>query len=139
MNDIQQGLDYENISYTKEQNEKLLNEVTVAQLNARLAEEREQKLKHELKQSVKAKAIYVKTIHEKSYYGDETLETHRHYEFLGENDILERHSAVLSENEELNKSQALIDRRLKYRFAQNWAIGSTAILSGLASVLWIFF
>lgn len=36
-NDIQRGLDYENISYTKEQNEKLLNEIGTAQMNQQSA------------------------------------------------------------------------------------------------------
>jgi len=139
MNDIQQGLDYENISYTKEQNDKLLNEVSVAQLNARLAEEREQGVKRELEQAIKAKAVYVKTINEMSYYGGRTLETHRHYEFMSGDEFLTKHTEILTENEKLKISQEQIDRRLKYRWAQNWGIGSSAILSIIALAVWIFF
>ena len=121
MNDIQQGLDYENISYTKEQNDQLLETIENAKVSATLAKEDYDEAMLKVKEVASAKVI----IKDSGWYADSV----QSYECYSQDQSIKLLQEALSEA-----------ARFKPRYVGREIMAVFAItLSIAASVLWIFF
>jgi len=145
VNDIQRGLDYENISYTKEQNEKMLNEIETAQMNEQTARSKADSLKIDLKIAAHSKCIKItnlKTVDMNRFSYSRHTDHGEKYEFFTEADFLKEHTDTLKKNEELNQSLAKlesINRALISRDNIRTTVIWLAVGSFISATLWIFF
>lgn len=134
MNDIQQGLQYENISYTKEQNEKLLNEVETSKINETEALAKVTELEGIIHEMGKAHAVYINTTYDVDWRQEFSVEC------FSEDVFLNKHAQLLKESLEIKESNLHLRLKFKNQTAIIVALAvAGTITSVLALVLWIFF
>ena len=135
--DTQRRLVYENISYTKEQNEKLLDAIQVAESSVEFGKTQIAGLEEQLAEYIKAKAIIHKTrvTYDTSYMPIVQLDG---FECYSEDEFIQAHKVALAKLEALSAEGVLLKKKLSNRVLWKYIVWG-AILVGLVGnilLLW---